>query len=51
MTKSKNMKRTCLLINTHNIEQTTYEFHRVKMWIKEKKYNRQLISNFNNLYR
>jgi hypothetical protein len=40
------MKRTCLQINTINNEQTTCEFHRVKMWIKEVKYNHQLISNF-----
>jgi hypothetical protein len=40
------MKRTCLQINTNNNEQTTCEFHRVKMWIKEVKYNHQLISNF-----
>jgi hypothetical protein len=52
------MKRTCLLIKTNNNEQTTCEFparrsggHRVKMWTKEKKYNHQLISNFNNLHR
>ena len=25
--------------------------HRVRMWINENKFNRQLISNFNNLYR
>jgi hypothetical protein len=52
------MKRTCLQINTtcpdssgNNHEQTTCEFHRVKMRIKEIKYNHQQISNFNNLYR
>jgi hypothetical protein len=48
---STTMKRTCLQINTNNNEQTTCEFHRVKMWIKEVKYNHQLISNFKNLYR
>ena len=45
------MKRTCLQITTKNNEKTTCEFHRVKMWIKEIKYNHQLISNFNILYR
>ncbi len=45
------MKRTRLQINTINNEQTTCELHRVKIWIKETKYNRQLINNFNNLYR
>ena len=52
------MKRTCLQINTNTDLQTTFEpalpsgrFHRVRMWIKENKFNRQLISNFNNLYR
>lgn len=29
------MKRTCLPVNTNNNKQTTCEFHRVKMWIKE----------------
>ena len=45
------MKRTYLQNNTNNNEQTICEFHRVKMLINEIKYNRQLISNFNNLYR
>jgi hypothetical protein len=45
------MKRTSRQGETNDNEQTQCEFHRVKMWIKEKKYNRQLISNFNNLYR
>ena len=50
------MKRTCLQINTtcpdfseNNNEQITCEFHRVKMWLKEVKYNHQLISDFKNL--
>jgi hypothetical protein len=42
------MKRTCLQKNTNTDEQTTCEFHRVIMWMRETKYNRQLISNFNN---
>mgnify|MGYP006959899279 CR=1 FL=1 len=52
------MKRTCLQKNTNTDEQITCEpalpsgrFHRVRKWINETKYNRQLISNFNNLYR
>lgn len=48
------MKRTCLQITTKDNEfdsWRTCEFHRVKMWIKEIKYNHQLISNFNNLHR
>jgi len=51
------MKRTCLQRNTNINEQIACEFparrsggHRVRKWIKETKYNRQLISNFNNLY-
>jgi hypothetical protein len=34
------MKRTCLQINTKNHEQTTCEFHRVKMLTKEIQNNR-----------
>ncbi len=45
------MKRTCLQKNTNTDEQITCEFHRVRKWINETKRNRQLISNFNNLYR
>ena len=45
------MKRTCLQEKTDTNEQTTCEFHRVRMWIKETKNNRQLFINFNNLYR
>jgi hypothetical protein len=45
------MKRTCLQIKTNNNEQTTCELHRVKMYIKEMKYNRQLINNFEILFR
>lgn len=45
------MKRTCLQNNTNIDEQITCEFHRVKMWIKEIRYNRQLIRNFNDFYR
>lgn len=59
------MKRTCLQENTtcpdlsgNTDEQITCEpalpsgrFHRLNMWIKETKYNRQLISDFNNLQR
>lgn len=45
------MKRTCLQINTNTDEQTTCELHRVRKLIKETKYNRQLINNFNILYR
>jgi hypothetical protein len=52
------MKRTCLQNNTtcpdlsgNTDEQTTCELHRVRKLIKAAKYNRQLISNFNILYR
>ena len=45
------MKRTCLQENTNTNKQITCEFHRVKMWRKETKYNQQLLGNFNNLYR
>lgn len=45
------MKRACLQRNTNTDEQITCEFHRVRIWIKELKHNRQLMSNFNNLYR
>ncbi len=45
------MKRTCLQKDTNNDEQITCEFHRVKMQMKENKHNRQLIRNFNNLFR
>ena len=45
------MKRTCLQENTNTNKQITCEFHRVRMLNKEMKHNRQLINNFNNLYR
>jgi len=52
------MKRTCYQKNTtcpglsgNSFEQTTCEFHRVKMQIEVILYNHQLISNFNNLNR
>jgi len=45
------MKRTCLQNNTNTDEQTTCELHRVRKLIKETKYNRELISNVNILYR
>jgi hypothetical protein len=52
------MKRTCLQNNTNTDEQITCELpvrrsggHRVRKLLKEIKYNRQLISNFNILYR
>jgi hypothetical protein len=45
------MKRTCLQNNTNTDEQTTCELHRVRKLLKEIKYNRQIISNFNILYR
>ena len=48
--KLKSMKRTCLQENTNTDEQTTCELHRVRKLIKETKYNRELISNFNILY-
>jgi hypothetical protein len=45
------MKRTCLLINTNNNEQTTCEFHRVRKINNERKFIRQLFSSFEILYR
>ena len=45
------MKRTCLQKNTNTNEQTTCEFHRVRMQIKEIQLNRQLINNLNYLHR
>jgi hypothetical protein len=45
------MKRTCFQGNTIDHEQTTCEFHRVKMRVIEIKYNHRLTSNFINLQR
>jgi hypothetical protein len=40
------MKRTLRQGETNNHEQTRCEFHRVRKSNNERKYNRQLISNF-----
>ena len=45
------MKRTSLQGETNNNKQIRCEFHRVRKLNKERKLNRQLISNFEILYR
>ncbi len=42
---------TCLQKNINTDEQSTWEFHRVRKWLKKIMFNRQLIRNFENLYR
>lgn len=45
------MKRTSRQGETNNNEQTRCEFHRVKKFNNERKFNHQLFSNFEILYR